>query len=507
MIRYTIAIDSDHDGSFRTAGEDITAQVVALRWRLGMRQPYDSSADHSRAQITVRSPQGGFSPERRRLQSGTGVRIQSHHDGITRSHFTGFVDYVEVDGGEWGAQQAVIHLQDLQPWLDDSPLQLEPQVDVTADEVIDRLLSQAIVRRRALAGHCIIDVAGYSRIDAVRIFPPQNLPRRLDAGKTRFAYAGDWWHEMTPIRQAIHDLTASERGRFYIDRAGQAVFLNRHHTLVSVTPAAQFADDMSGIDYRYGDLRLNRIALVMTPREVGAGGTLMWQLSQAQRIAPHAELRLNLRFVDGQNEALGLLELEDIEARFHLAPQGSGAPLTGAVQVEVLQRGLTSIQLQIRSESRRTVYLTALRVIGKPLYRRDRLEIVAADGAGMHLYGLRQLRLDLPALSDIETAHAFAAYEIARRKHPAGRIHSLRLDARARPQDALRLTLFDRIRISEAQTGQRDADYFIVAEAHQVEQGGSAHTVTFTLEPADSARFVIIDDSAVDASDRLLAPY
>ena len=36
----------------------------------------------------------------------------------------------------------------------------------------------------------------------------------------------------------------SERGRFYIDRSGEAVFLNRHHTLVRETVAAAFVDDM-----------------------------------------------------------------------------------------------------------------------------------------------------------------------------------------------------------------------------------------------------------------------
>ncbi len=505
-IRYIIAIDRNHDGGFEDAGEDITGEVLDLRWRLGLRQPYDSIADDSQAQITVQNPRGSFSPERVRLDSGTRLRIQSDDGRAVRTHFIGFVRHIEPDAGDWGQKQAVIHLQDIQPWLDDSPVRLSPQVDVTADTVIDSLLNQAMIRRAALDGYCIIDVAGYNLIDSVRLFPPENLARSLAAGKTRFAYIGDWWRESTPIRQAIRELAASERGRFYVDREGRAVFLNRHYTLVHKLVAASFQDDMTALDYRYGDAGLNRISLMMTPREVGSSGTLLWRLGQAQKIGRGTQLMLNLHLVDDRNEPLGLLELEELEASFHRSPDGSGRALRGHVAVEIVHVGSTSVQVRVSNSGRRDVYLTALRVIGRPLYRRDPLEIVVADEESIILYGLRQMSLDLPALSDIETAYAFAIYEVARRRHPAGAVRSLTLDARDHQQAGLRLTLFDRIRITEAQTGHA-AEYFIIAEAHHVSLGGTRHEVAWTLEPADSTRFVIVNDSQIDQAQEVLAPY
>ena len=120
---------------------------------------------------------------------------------------------------------------------------------------------------------------------------------------------------------------------------------------------------------------------------------------------------------------------------------------------------------------------------------------------------MQQLSLDLPALSDFETAQAFATYELQRRKHPAGTINQLRLEAREHRPVALDLTLFDRIRISETQTGHREREYFIVGEAHHVRDGGAEHEVTYTLEPADLTQFVIIDDSLIDDLDAVLTPY
>lgn len=507
VIRYRIAIDRNHNGDFDLASEEISERVLELRWRLGLGAAYESMARTSWARITLLNTDGAFSPERNRLESGTRVRIQSEQAGASRAHFTGFISHIEPDEGDFGRKQARIHLHDIQPWLADSPARLEPQVDVTADQVIAQLLDGATLRRATLAGFCVIDVDGYNRIDSARVFPPQNSGRRLQAGKTRFAYVGDWWRESTSAREAIAEIAASERGFFYLDREGDAVFLNRHYTLIHRTIAAEFIDDMIGLTYRYGHQRLNQIALRMTPRAIGASGTLLWRLESPLLVGPASEALLHLRLVDERNAPLGLLEFERLESRFQLGPEGGAREIHDGVSAEVEQLGTTSIELRLVNRTRREAYLTLLRLYGIPLYRSDPLEISASDGEGMHLYGLKRLALDLPALSDIETAQAFAAYELARRKHPRGVISELQVNARDHLPAALSLTLFDRIRVGESQTGHGARDYFIIGEEHHVSAGGTRHEVTWTLEPANSTRFVIVNDSVINASAELIAPY
>ena len=506
-IRYSIAIDRNHDGDFGDANEEINARVTELRWRLGLRRAYDSLADYGWARITLLNADGAFSPERNRLDSGTRVRIQSECAGLKRTHFTGFISHIAPDEGEFSRKQALLHLQDLQPWLADSPASLRPQVDATADQVIARLLDGATLRRNALAGYCIIDVAGYSLIDSARIFPPGNCERRLQRGRTRFAYVGDWWRAATSTREAIGEVAASERGRFYVDRAGRAVFLNRHHTLTQRTLTAEFDDDMRGMTYGFGDDRLNQIALRMTPREVGESGTLLWRLRAPLRLAPQSDQLIALHLLDARDQPLGLLAVERVAARFQLNPGAGGRELRHGAVVEVARLGATSVQLRLVNWTRKQLYLTALDLYGTPLYRREPLEIVAADGEGMHVYGLKRLALDLPALSDMETARAFAAYELARRKHPRGSVRELRLDARDHLPAALSATLFDRIRVSESQTGHTEREYFIIGEAHRVTDGGTRHELAWTLEPADSAVFFILDESAIDSQTEVIAPY
>ena len=503
-VSYSVAIDRDNDGRFAA---EIAEDVLELRWRLGLRRAYDSLADTSWARLTVRNPRGDFSPERNRLDSGMRLRIRSDDGRAVRTHFTGVISHIEPDAGALGRKQAVIHLQDIQPWLEDSPARAEPQIDVTADQVIRDLLDQAVIRRAVIAGFCLIDVAGYNMIDQVRIFPPQHLTLRLERGKTRFAYVGDWWRESTSIRAAISEIVASERGRCFVDREGALVFLNRHHALLNETPVAQFADDMSGMSYSYGDQRLNRLTLLMRPREIGERDSLLWQLPGELRLEQRSELPLTLRLLDEQNQPFGLLAFDRLVSRFERAPENRGYVISEDVAAEVTRVGMTFVDIRLVNRRHEAVYLTLLQLYGQPLYRRDALEIVEADGEGQYVFGLKQLALDLPALSDITTARAFAAYEVARRKHPRGHIHSLRLDAREHGSDALGVTLFDRIRVGESHTGHQPRDYFIIGEEHHVSDGGTTHEIEWTLEPADSSRFVIVDDSRVDDRAEVLAPY
>ena len=505
-IEYRVAIDRDHTGDF-AAGEDISADVIALRWRLGLRAPYDSMADYGDALITLRNHAGAYSPERNTLPIGGRARIQSWHRGVARSHFTGFISHIEADTGELGRRQALLHLRDIQVWLAQSPATLPPQVEVTADQVIGQLLDKAILRRPALAGYLFIDRPGSNMVDSERIFPAQNVAQQLAAGTTRFAYVGDWWDDSTSSRAAIGELAASERGRFYISRAGKAVFLNRRYSLLRKALGAHFSDDMAGCAYVYGDDQLNRLTLQVTPRLVGKAGSLLWELPMAQRVPPRSDTKLTLRLVDEREQPLGLLAFERLATRFQLGPSPASSVITQNITVKVEQLGATSLQVRVCNYNRRPVWLSLLNVYGQPLYRGASLEVSAEDTASMHIHGLRAQRRNLPALSHVNTAQAFANYEVAQRRQPRGVIRELQLDAQQHPAAALGLSLFDRVRVSESHTGHSAHDYFIVAEAHEVGAGGAIHRLRWMLEPADMTRYFMIGSSHIDARDEKIMPF
>ena len=98
---YMVSIDYSDNASFADSGENRVGDVLQLDWRLGMAKPYDTVAAPATARITLRNSTRAYSSEYTTddLKPGKPIRIQSNDGTTTRTHFTGFIDHIElVDG-------------------------------------------------------------------------------------------------------------------------------------------------------------------------------------------------------------------------------------------------------------------------------------------------------------------------------------------------------------------------------------------------------------------------
>ena len=252
-ITYTVAIDRDDDGDFADSGEDISADVLSLRWRLGLAQAHDSVAPPGTAQITVRNLDQTYSPEVNPLQPGHVLRIQSDDGTTVRTHFTGHISHIEPTPGDQGQRTAIIHAVDASAQLQRYTIQLPPQMNVRADEVIDQILNRVPLRRSILKGRWLVGRADHAELGTNTRLPGVTISRSLQSGQSTFSYVGDTWADGLPAIEAIRQVCETERGRFTINCQGQAVFLDRHSLLGNISPAATFEDDMNAVVYRYGD--------------------------------------------------------------------------------------------------------------------------------------------------------------------------------------------------------------------------------------------------------------
>lgn len=489
MAAWQVLVDLDDDAAFAL---DLTPAVVALRWQLGDDAP-------ASAVVTVRSADRAFSPEgggadligrRLIIVSGAGQRV----------HFTGYVCRVEPQPGRRGLT-AALYAEGLDALLARASVRLPPLANVRAGDVIARVLDAAALRPWPLAGRWLLGRPGHSALGRTTRLAPPNIARQLDAGQTIFAYAGDTWGEGVSALDAIRAVAAAERGRFFVDRAGRAVFLDRHRALRPGAPAAVLADDMDGLDYVYGANVANTVRVRCLPRAVGAAGALLWALPAAQRLAPGGQWHVTAVYRDAAGQPLGALAViapapgRDYSAS--AAPDGSGADLTAQVDVFVREAGAAAARLEIRSRARQPVYLR-LQVRGTPLLRGAPLVVEAASAASAAFYGPRALTLDLPELDSLAQARSVARFELARRRAPRGRALTVTLAG----SRALALSLGDRVRVVEAQTGHA-ADYFVAAEAHEVERGGGRHRAALTLTPADVGVFWLVGRSRLGVDARV----
>lgn len=501
---YHIAVDLDDDGSFTGLAESFTSDVLHVAWRLGFSQPHDTVAAPIAARVTLRNHHRAYSPEHHpALQIGLPLRIQSHDGLTTRTHFTGFIHRVEPLTGEQGERLAVIHALGLDHQLGQHRIRLPPQIDVTADAVITALLAGLPLRHTPLKDHWLLGVPGHAELDS-HTHLGSAFPVALQIGHSTLAYAADTWGDGIPALEAIRQMADAERGRFFVDRFGQMTFLNRHHTLLATTSLAAFSDDMDGLDYAYGADIANQVEVECRPRTIGASGSTLWQLANPQRIEP-GELghrRLITPYRDSTGQPMGALQVlapvPFLDFTANTQPDGSGLDVTAGLLVILAESSFSGAVLEVRNLTAATAYLMpAARLRGTPLHLADPALVQHTDWASVNRHGLATLRLASPALTSADEADQMARYELARRSQPRGTVRALHLSGTLHQAQLLARTLFDRVTLHESQTAHT-ADYFIIAEEHEVDRAGTRHRARWLLEPAAASAFWILGLSLLD---------
>lgn len=501
---YTVIINYNDDQS-ADSGEDITADVLRLEWRLGFAAPYQTIAAPITARITLRNPTRAHSPEASANPYTPGLPLYIRSDdGVTsRTHFTGFITHVEPTPGDQGERLTVITAGGVENQLVNARARLPPQVGQRADQVIAAVLDAVPLRRPHLAGYWLLDIPSYAELDAnTRL--PDDYPRALEHGLTTFAYTADTWGGGLPALDAVRQMAEAERGRFFMDRDGVLVFHNRHYTLLSTTPVAAFSDDMDGLEYAYGADVANCVTVTLLPRSIGAVNTTLWTLENPQALQPgEAGVRVLIaRYRDAQDRPLGALSVVPpvpyIDYTANTLPDGTGEDRTGSVGVLLAETGASAAVLTVRNNGLEPVFLLpGMKLRGTPIIQGDPITLEHIDWTSVSLHGLSALSFNLPALDSVEAADQLARFELARRKDPRGVLWQMTLSGTTHLPQILARTLFDRITITETQTGH-SAGYFIIAEHHTVDLGGFRHVVNWLLEPAAAHAFWVIETSLLD---------
>jgi hypothetical protein len=458
--RYYIELDTDDDESYAT---DLSSDVLKLSWRLGMVQPYDLVAALSSAEIILRNPGRTYSPEvDSQLTLGRRLRIRAQEapSEAIRTHFVGRIRTVQPQTGTLGERRCTVTVCGPEYDYQQPFLLLPLHVNASADEVLDTLFGQP---------------------------PLDQIPTNFAAGVQDFSFVGEGWSSGVTVAQIIRELVEAERGHFFTSRTGQAVMQNRTQVQTAPSLSATFTDRAIAMDYRYGDLMANRVRVSLRQRGFGTAGSTLWTLTTSQKVLPGTSRDLIVQFRDTNGQHIGGAYLIDplgtTDYTANTDAGGSGSDRTSQVTVTVELLSGSAARIRLTNSGSDTAYLLAgARLRGTPVYFGETITVEAEDEASQLAHGVRTLHLDLPALDSTEAAEEIAAYELARRSSPRGQMVTLTLNERTHFSDALQWSLFDRIRIIETQTGH-EADYLIIAEAHEVTLGGYRHSVTWTLEP------------------------
>lgn len=510
MIAYEIELDWEDDGTF-DAGDSLTADVLAVSWRLGLTAPYQRVAPPGEATIVLLSRDGRYAPEtgQRAVPIGKSLRIRSTDSGTPRLHFTGQVASVEVAAGADGTDQVTLHAHTAdialysERWAETTPI--PPLINTDAGAVVRAVLIAAPVRRAALATWWVLEGAHTPLLDSsTRLADILPMPAQFDVGISRFPYATVEADATTPNTEAsslLRAAIASEGGRLFTDEAGTLVFQHRHRALAAALPVFALTNNMTALDYRFGDDGVNAVQVHFMPRAVLPSNTVLWMLPTMQAIPPGVR-QFTTHFRTGEGQPLAALAPPTLMYSANTQPDGSGQPVTLSVSMTA---GAQLAVLRFHNESGQTTYLLAgARLEGVAVTPGERLTAEARDTPSITLYGEHALRFDAPLLASADESDGFARFELLRRPPPRGMVRQVTLTARQHPT-ALEVPLFSRISLTEAASAHgipTPAVYTVIGAAHKISKAGTVHSITWTLEPVSSLSFWEIGIALLDSTTR-----
>lgn len=494
---WTIAIDWDRDGNFSGQHDDVTAYVSSARWFLGERTPYQDTADNSTLSLVLNSSDRCFSPENPssplagKLAPFRLVRIQSDDGTTVRTHWTGWIESIQPQVNVYGERTVEITAAGPMQFFKAAETALELQENLRTDEIIAELIKEVVIPP-ALAGAWLVGRVGNSELGKTTFLANTTSYSALDTGITTLALAADNWVQRGgradeqkgtfDVYRAIKNVTAAERGRFLFDRAGKALFWNRHHLVDEATVAATFDNTMKDLAYQYAGLDefKNEIVVECHPRAISASSNeILWQLDDELRIAPGQTRTVTARYQDGSGNRIGGKSVTVTDIQFR---KGS-ATIT-------LDARATSALLEITNNGAKEAILTSCIVRGQKITDFGRMEATVTASASIVDYGRRTQKFNLPSVDNFEDAEHIAQFELGRRSQPRGAVSRMVLSSHGTEGGGphahqLARTLGDKITIKEAQTAH-EASYYLIGEEHRLSGSGALLETTWYLEPAPS---------------------
>ncbi|MCY3779374.1 MAG: hypothetical protein OXG78_03610 [Chloroflexi bacterium] len=491
VTKWKVEVDWNRDGTY----SEVTEYVTELQWFLGFRAPYMGTASEAYLHLTLNNADKRFSPENSsgplygNLAPLRPLRVTSDDGATVRTHWSGWINMIEPAANKHGAREANILATGGLQFLSSTETKIELQENQRSDQIIDALVHEVIFPP-ALADAWVLGDPSYSKLGESTYLANLEAFRDYEEGVLSLNMAGDNWvrqggysdqeKDTFDVYRGIRDITAAERGKFFFDREGKAVFWNRHHILDKDDVDATFDDAMTEMKYSFAspDQTKNEIIVTCHPRSVAAEPTTLWELKDAViRVAPGETREVYVKYKDEKEKRVGGKDVtvEDVEYL-----QG-----TCAVEVEAKANG-ANLVFKNESEDTEAVIEKCL-VKGRKIVDEGQMDARAIDQTSITYFGRRTMNINLPSIDDLDQAQYIADFERNRRKTPFGlaqliTLHSHAEDGGGRHADQLALTIGSLLQLRETQT-DHDGTYIIIGEAHELARGGKHWTTTWYLEP------------------------
>ncbi len=490
---YDAAIDFNADGDFEDAYENISTDIKSVWFHRG-KDPELERGETGTARITVKDTTGKYIPQ------NTSSTIVATYGGIyparavrVRATYTSTYDLFNG------------YLDDVNPEPEKETIEaMLPCVD-GFDQLARAKITLPIIQSGYSGGASGIIVAALNAAG----WPAAK--RTIDAGQND-AYAAVFAEQESALG-FLQKPEASEFGLMYIDRNGYFNWEDRYFRL-SATRATTRQCTIT--DSEFVRIRpanslksvRNKIVVSAVPKAIDASESDIWTLPE--------------KASSSNSPTIAAGETKTYWAKF--AASGGDANIAGSVQEVVsgdyagdsLQGWVSgdrtswlslsstiyaaSAKVQVKNSGSQALFLSQLRVRGKPYRDLAKVQIVQEDTSSQSVYQVREQETSLPYYVDANMMDGLSAHQLAQKKNPIPAFVVELING----NDNLLIQILardvsDRVNI-QSTAWNISGDYYIDAVEHEIADAGKVHKAWWWVSRADDQEYWILDKSKLFGS-------
>jgi hypothetical protein len=243
-----------------------------------------------------------------------------------------------------------------------------------------------------------------------------------------------------------------------------------------------------------GEELVNAVQVTVYPAETVGAPQDIWQARTTLRVAPGQGRVVAALFRDENGERCGAVDVvEPVANTDYTVEDSNGKDYTTSPKFSIdVETEATRMTITLGNTANKPLYMTLLKVRGKPIRVWDPVVIEQEDSTSQAAYFKRARVFDLAMQSDPHYAESMAEYILDRHADPALAVESVVFQdvQTLNGVDLWSLDLFDLVQISDAQTGLNLVKHWIRGLEYFLYGGRSK--ITLHLARADQRQYWLL---------------
>lgn len=529
IFTYSVHIDTQRDGAYGDALDDVTNYVEHIDWRFGLTEPWGKVAPSANMRVMLANADGRFSTHDSSadyyglLVRGVLVRIKASYDGRTETLAVlkvKDIDVKAVGAGSPPAGVVTLICTDIMHKLLESQYEAPLLLDVRVDTALQKVYEDATIIYPYDSKPFYI---GRDSIGSSKLIYMNTLTDFDKASKT-LPFIGDNLDKgagvqaQTYIKEAV---SAEMNSIFFFDvRSEKFKFFNSYHNkilnlsppIVNTNLGSFDMDDYVSISIRQGEKLINDYRLNYVPRAVGTPASVIYQGNVPIQIRAQSRRDFKIRYTDPDNISanVGAMDVIRPEAGFDITANseedGSGVDVSSLLTLGVFTATAGSADFYIQNTTSDDIYIQKFEVRGTPIINYETEQVRTYDGNSVYDNDRHPRTETIKSISTYADAVDYALFVIRTFAPADAYIRSVTLVA-DEARSSIGIALLERTIgdvVSLVDDSGINKEYMIVGEKHSLPSRTKVHNIQWILRPVERGAIFVIGASSIGSRDILL---